>query len=310
MSILFASPNWSEYEQHFKNAFHKYKLDFNEITTNLQTDKSSVEYIIYSPVSELHDFSPFINVKAILNLWAGVEDIIKNPTLNKPLIRLVDDGMKQGMVEWCLAHVLRHHLGTDNHTKNQDGIWRSNVIPPLANEINIGVLGLGALGAAVAQSLAYIGFHVTGMSQTKKNLSNVKSVFGLDALNVVLKSSQILILLLPLTPKTSNLLNKKTLTILPKGAIIINPGRGALINEIDLLNSLNSGRVRHATLDVFSKEPLEASHPFWTHPKVTVTPHIAAHTRPRSSAETITRSIVKLRNGETPVGFVNREKFY
>ena len=169
MSILFASPDWPKYEQHFKTAFKKNKLNFDEITTDIKTDRSRVEYIIYSPTSELHDFSPFMNVKAVLNLWAGVEDIIKNQTLDKPIIRLVDDGMKQGMVEWCLAHVLRHHLGIDNHTKNQDGIWRSNVIPPLANEINIGVLGLGALGAAVAQSLALIGFRVTGMSKTKKN---------------------------------------------------------------------------------------------------------------------------------------------
>ena len=310
MSILFASTKWLEYKKHFKNAFKKNKLNFSEITTDIKTDISQVEFIIYDPNSKLKDFSPFINTLAVLNLWAGVDDLIKNETLNLPIIRLVDDGMQQGMVEWCLAHVLRHHLNTDTHIKNQDGVWRSNIIPPLSSEITIGVLGLGSLGSAVAQSLAAVGFKVLGWSQTKKSMPNIKSLTGWNSLAKVLQSSQILITLLPLTSETKYILNATTLSLLPQKCIIINPGRGDLINDSHLLSLLNSGHISHATLDVFSEEPLDPNHFYWSHPNVTVTPHIAAHTRPNSSAQTISQSIVKIRRGEIPVGLVDRIKMY
>ena len=310
MPILFASQKWPEYKNFLKNAFNSNGLDFNEITTDQKIDPDTVEFIIYSPDSSLKDFSPFKNMKAVLNLWAGVEDIIHNKTLTKPLIRLVDVGMKQGMVEWCLAHVLRHHLLTDIHVKNQDGIWRSNTVPPLATEVNVGILGLGALGTAVATALSGIGFKVKGWSQTPKMITNVESFSGEDGLPRVLESAQILILLLPLTPKTKFMMNSQTLNLLPKDAVIINPGRGHLINDDDLLESFDSGHISHATLDVFSKEPLPATHPYWKHPKVTVTPHIAAHTRPRSSVNTIAESILKIRRGETPTGLVDPTKSY
>ena len=310
MAILFASTKWLEYKKYFKTAFKKNKIKFNEITTDIKTNESKVEFIIYDPNSKLKDFSPFINARAVLNLWAGVDDLIKNKTLKQPLIRLVDDGMKQGMVEWCLAHVLRHHLNIDIHIKNQDGVWRSNVVPPLSSETTVGILGLGSLGSAVAQSLASIGFRVLGWSRTNKNIPNISSFAGLNDLNKVLQSAQILITLLPLTPETKYILNADTLKLLPKNSIIINPGRGLLINDSHLIPLLNSGHIRHATLDVFSKEPLNPSHSYWNHPNVTVTPHIAAHTRPKSSAETISRSIVKIRNGETPSGLVDKTKMY
>ena len=157
---------------------------FEEIVTDLETNNSDIEFIIYEPNSGLKDFSRFENCKAILSLWAGVEDLITNKTLKQPLIRLVDAGMKQGMVEWCLAHVLRHHLGTDIHVKNQDGVWRSNFIPPLANEVTIGVLGLGWLGSAVAEALSNLGFNVNGWSESEKTIANVNSYFKLENLKI------------------------------------------------------------------------------------------------------------------------------
>ena len=304
MPILFASPKWNEYRVFLKTAFNNYGVDFNEVTTDQQIDRASIEFIIYSTDSSLKNFSHFTNMKAVLNLWAGVEDIIHNKTLNKPLIRLVDEGMKQGMIEWCLAHVLRHHLLTDIHVKNQDGIWRSSTVPPLATDVTVGILGLGALGTAVAKALSSIGFKVNGWSQTQKTIAKVESFSGPDGL------PKILILLLPLTPNTKFMINSQTLKLLPKDAVIINPGRGPLINDTDLLETLNSGHISHATLDVFSTEPLPTTHPYWSHPKVTVTPHIAAHTRPQSSADTIAKSILKIRGGGMPVGLVDPTKFY
>ena len=310
MSILFSSPKWQDYEIYLKDAFEENDLDFNEITFDQEIDPSCVEFIIYSPDSLLKDFSPFKNMKAVLNLWAGVEDIIHNKTLTKPLVRLVDNGMKQGMIEWCLAHVLRHHLMTDVHVKNQDGIWRSNTVPPLATEVNVGILGLGSLGMAVAKAISEIGFKVKGWSKTQKTVANVESFTGFEGLNEVISSAQILILLLPLTPDTKFIINSQSVKLLRKDAIIINPGRGLLINEDALLEALNSGYLSHATLDVFSKEPLAPKHPYWKHPKVTVTPHIAAHTRPQSSADTLAKSILKIRRNEIPVGLVNPKAFY
>ena len=310
MPILFASPKWHEYSIFLETAFNANGLDFDEITTDQKIDPDTVEFIIYSSDSSLKDFSQFKNMKAVLNLWAGVEDIIQNKTLTKPLIRLVDVGMRQGMVEWCLAHVLRHHLLTDIHVKNQDGIWRSNTVPPLATEVTVGILGLGALGTAVATALSGVGFKVKGWSQTPKIIKNIASFSGRNGLPRVLESSQILILLLPLTPNTKFMMNSQTLNLLPKDAIIINSGRGQLINDDDLLAAFDSGHISHATLDVFSKEPLPTTHPYWNHPKVTVTPHIAAHTRPQSSADTIAQNIVKIRRGESPTGLVNPTKFY
>lgn len=310
MPILFTSPKWHEYRIFLEEAFNRNGLDFKQITTDQRIDPSTVEFLIYSSDSSLKDFSAFKNLKAVLNLWAGVEDIIHNKTLTKPLIRLVDNGMKQGMIEWCLAHVLRHHLVTDVHVKNQDGIWRSSTVPPLATEVNVGILGLGSLGKAVATALSDIGFKVHGWSQTQKTLENVKSFSGIEGLTKVLKSAQILILLLPLTPNTKFIINSQTVNLLPKDAVIINPGRGLLINDDALLDALNSGHISHATLDVFSKEPLAPDHPYWKHLKVTVTPHIAAHTRPQSSADTIAKSILQIRQGEIPIGLVNPKTFY
>ena len=310
MSILFASPTWPDYKNHFKLAFKKNNLDSNDLTNDLQTNSLDIEFIIYDPKSKLKNFLPFKNAKAVLNLWAGVDEIVQNKTLNKPLIRLVDKGLTQGMVEWCIAHVLRHHLGIDIHIKNQDGVWRSNIIPSLADEITVGILGLGTLGGAVGKALAEIGFRVVGWSQTKKSISNIESYTELTNLKKVLQSSQILITLLPLTPQTKYILNASTLKLLPRNSVLINPGRGLLIKDDDLIKLLDSGHIRHATLDVFSEEPLKSSHPYWKHPHVTVTPHIAAHTRPRSSAETITDSLIRIRRGETPVGLVDRTKMY
>ena len=310
MSILFASPKWPMYRKHFRLAFKKTNLKFGDITTNLTLNTSEVEFIICEPTAYLQDFSPYINAKAVLSLWAGVDNLLLNKTLNKPIVRLVDDDMKQGMIEWCLAHVLRHHLNIDNHIKNQDGLWRSNVITPLANERCVGVLGLGVLGSSVASALASLGFNVIGWSQTEKRITNVKSYSGIKNLIRVLKLSKILITLLPLTNETKFILNASTLKFLPKNSIIINPGRGLLIKDNDLICFLNSGHIRHATLDVFLNEPLKPTHPFWKHPNVTVTPHIAAQTRPASAAKTITYNIIKMMQQEIPVGLVDKKKMY
>ena len=270
----------------------------------------TVDYIVYAPTGAIQDFRPFTRLKAVLSLWAGVEKIVDNATLQVPLCRMVDPGLTEGMVEWVTGHTLRHHLGMDAHILGQDGEWRGTVYPPLARERQVAFLGLGALGQACAQAAVALNFKVSGWSRTEKQVAGVECYHGDEGLQAILGTAEIAVLLLPNTPSTRDILNAQTLAQLPKGAVIINPGRGALIDEDALLVALDSGHIAHATLDVFKSEPLPPSHPFWPHPRVTVTPHIAATTRPETCAPVIAENI---RRGETGLPFlhtVNRQQGY
>ena len=170
MKILFSSNHWDRFKIPMLKALLDANISAESIIPNSGYLADEIEFIIYSPDSKLKDFSPFVNLKAVLNLWAGVENIVENPTLKAPLYRLVDHKMSQGMLEWCTAHALRHHLSTDRYVLNQDGLWRDDFLPPLANERNIGVLGLGALGSATANSLQSLGFQVAGWTRTRNLL--------------------------------------------------------------------------------------------------------------------------------------------
>jgi glyoxylate/hydroxypyruvate reductase A len=257
----------------------------------------------------VQDFTPFTRARAVLNLWAGVEKIVGNPTLRLPLVRMVDHGLTQGMVEYVSGHVLRHHLGMDAHILRQDGVWRPDA-PPLARDRRVSVLGLGALGAACAQMLVALGFPVTGWSRRPREIAGLRCLSGEDGLHRTLAEADILVLLLPLTPETENLLDAVRLALLPRGAVIVNPGRGPLIDDDALLAALDSGALGHATLDVFRVEPLPPAHPFWTHPRVTVTPHIASETRPDSAAEVIAENIRRGEAGEAFLYLVDPEAGY
>ena len=166
-NILFAarSESWGRYQTPLTRALERTGLAYD-----LRPDfvPEQVDYIVYAPNSSVQDFSAYPRLKAVLNLWAGVEDVVGNPTLKVPLARMVDHGLTQGMVEWVTGHVLRHHLGMDAHITNQDGVWRKDV-PPLAQDRRVTVLGLGELGQACATSLATLGFAVSGWSLPKRN---------------------------------------------------------------------------------------------------------------------------------------------
>jgi glyoxylate/hydroxypyruvate reductase A len=306
-NVLFAAhaDRWAQYEAPLRRA-----LDEAGIDARLATDMApeDVEYIVYAPNSDVQDFRPYTRLKAVLNLWAGVENVTGNETLTVPLARMVDDGLTRGMVEWVTGHVLRHHLGLDADIRGQDGTWRKH-IPPLARDRRVTVLGLGELGRACAEALAFLGFDVAGWSRTQKD-AGFACLHGDDGLEAALARAEIAVLLLPDTAATRDLLNTETLARMPRGAVIVNPGRGTLIDDDALLAALDSGQIGHATLDVFRTEPLPPGHPFWAHPNVTVTPHIASETRPDSAARVIAENI---RRGETGAPFlhlVDRELGY
>lgn len=308
INVLFAArpERWETYQAPLAKAFAE-----AGVTVNLSRDlpPDEVDYIIYAPNGPLTDFSAFTRAKAVLSLWAGVEKIVGNPTLTQPLTRMVDSGLSEGMVEWVSGHVLRYHLGMDQDICRTDTAWEVH-IPPLARDRKVGILGMGALGAACGQALAALNFDVAGWSRSAKQVSGVTCHHGDAGLRALMGQSEILVLLLPSTPETENMLNAERLGWLPRGAMLINPGRGPLIEDAALLAALDDGQVAHATLDVFRTEPLPADDPYWAHPRVTVTPHIASETRPDTAAQLVAENIRRGEAGEAFLHLVDRSAGY
>jgi glyoxylate/hydroxypyruvate reductase len=309
VNVLFAAQadRWSQYEQPLQRAFSEAGL--TDVRLSLDLPPETVDYIVYAPNSDLQDFTPYTRAKAVLNLWAGVEKIVGNPTLHLPLARMVDPAMTQGMVEWVTGHALRHHLGMDAHITARPGQWEPQA-PPVTWDRKLAMLGLGELGRACAQTLAGLGFDMHGWSRTPKDVPGVTSHHGPDGLADAMRGADGVILLLPDTPATENTLNADTLRHLATGAFVLNPGRGPLIDDDALIAALDSGQVGHATLDVFRTEPLPVEHAFWHHPRVTVTPHVASETRPKWASRTIAENVRRGEAGEPFVHLVDRAHGY
>ncbi|MGJ8623492.1 MAG: 2-hydroxyacid dehydrogenase [Yoonia sp.] len=309
LNILFSAKPaaWDEYEKPLNAAFKAAGLQANLSRDHAPED---VDYIIFTPSGPVKDFTPFTKTKAVMGLWAGVETIVDNPTLTQPLCRLVDESLTAGMVEWVTGHTLRHHLGMDLHITRQDGVWRDTIVPPVAANRPVTILGIGALGAACGQALHALGFPVTGWSRSSKDIPNIRCLHGDEGLREALTGAQVVILLLPQTPQTENILNSETLSLTKKGSFVINPGRGPLIDDAALLAAIDSGQVAHGTLDVFRTEPLPQDDPYWAHPQVTVTPHIASTTRPETAATVITENIQRGEAGKPFRYLVDRSLGY
>ena len=308
IKILFSAndENWKRYKAPLQDALDNKSLDYELGRTITPCE---VDYIIYAPSSSLQDFSPYTKLKAVLNLWAGVEGVTNNKTLNVPLARMVDSGLTDGMVEWVTGHTLRHHLGIDKHIHGQDGIWRSYV-PPLAKDRIITILGLGTLGTACGIALKRLGFNVRGWSRREKRVDGIICFYGDDQVDSSLMDADIVVLLLPDTPLTQNILNQHTLNLLKRGAFVLNPGRGPLIDDDALLAALETGQIEHATLDVFRIEPLPQNHQYWSNNKVTVIPHKASETRPKTASHVIAMNIERAENGQELLYLVDRENGY
>lgn len=297
--LMAAGPgNWDRYRAPLETALARAGL---RGTLVQDAAPDTVDYIVYAPSAALQDFAPYTRTKAVLSLWAGVERIVGNASLTQPLCRMVDPALTMGMVEWVVGHALRHHLGLDAHIVNPGRIWNPEC-PPLARDRKVAMLGIGALGEACARALKALNFNVEGWSRSQKTLPGLVTRHGREGLRAALAGADIVVTLLPRTPDTENTLNAETLGWTRPGAVILNPGRGALIDDDALLAALDAGQIGHATLDVFRVEPLPQDHPFWAHPRVTVTPHIAADTRPDTSAEVIVENI---RRGEAGLPYVN-----
>ena len=254
-------------------------------------------------------FEPLKRLKLVQSLWMGVERLLADPAFPRgvPLARLVDPGMVAAMSETVLAHVLdwhRHHY--IYRVEQEARRWR-RLNQHLASDRTIGLLGLGELGSDVARKLGALGFNVVGWSRRPKKLEGVTCFTDLDA---ALERSDVVVCLLPLTSQTRHILNARTLRKIRLGGAVINVARGDHLVAEDLIEVLDSGHLAHAYLDVFEHEPLTRDHPLWSYPGITITPHTAALTEPRTAIPKIVENVERLRRGEPPLNLVDLDAGY
>jgi glyoxylate/hydroxypyruvate reductase len=252
------------------------------------------------------------NLRMIASLGAGVDHLLEDPTLPRrvPIVRLVDPYMTEAMSEYVLSQVLRLHRQEFAYRAQQhERVWRE-LPQPIAAERRVGVLGLGELGSDAARKLAVFGFAVAGWSRKERRLPGIESLHGPEGLKALARRSDILVCLLPLTHETEGVLSAALFAQMPKGAAIVNAARGRHVVEADLLAALQSGQLSAAVLDVFSQEPLPPEHPFWSHPKIIVTPHVAAATHAPTAAASIAENLRRLADGRPLMNVVDLARGY
>jgi glyoxylate/hydroxypyruvate reductase A len=252
------------------------------------------------------------NLKLILSLGAGVDHLLCDPQLphHLPIVRLVDPHMTNAMSEYVVLQVLRlHRRDLDYRTQQEAGVW-CELDQQNAVDRRVGILGLGELGQDAAKKLKALGFDVAGWSRSEKAMPGIGSYAGAAGLPLLLGRSEILVCLLPLTAETEGILNTETLGLLPRGAALVNAARGAHLVEEDLLSALGSRQISAAVLDVFREEPLPADHPFWRHPRIIMTPHVAAFTNPATAAPIILDNIRRFEAGRPLLNRVDPARGY
>lgn len=283
-------------------------LDFR--TDPAAGDPADIHYaLVWKPPAGF--FARFPNLKLVTNLGAGVDSLVGRDDLpDVPISRLSDTGMVSLMTSYVMFAVIRYARDIHIFERAQKrGEWKY-VHPRALSDIKVGVLGLGELGAPAAQALAGLGFDVRGWSRSLKRIDGVTCSAGLDALDAFLSDTEILVVMLPLTPETRALLDARRLALLPRGAKLINASRGAVVDEAALIAALQSGRIAEATLDVFTVEPLPKGHAFWAMENVLITPHLASITVPEAAAREVAESIRRVRQGLAPLHLVDARRGY
>lgn len=282
----------------WKDALYQRIPGLDIVTFPFVGDPDDIEVVlVWEPPQGL--LASMKNLKLVISTGAGVDHIVNDPSYPQdvPLVRMVDPGLTQGMVEYVVMSTLlcsrRMHRVFAAHARK---VWEPETVP-LAPELTVGVMGLGVLGRACAGALQGMGFNVIGWSRTPKSFDGVQTFDGLEGLEKFLNRTQILVCLLPLTPETEGVLGRGTFNRLPAGAAVINAGRGGHLIEADLLTALDKGKIEVAVLDVFKEEPLPVDNPLWDHPQVFVTPHIASVTTPETAVLAVADAIDELRKG-------------
>ena len=265
--------------------------------------------VVWAPPQQFIDEQ--VGLKALFNIGAGVDALLQ---LRLPaglqVVRLDDAGMSVQMAEYVTHAVIRHFREFDGYAADSAcGKW-SYRKPRSRADFTVGVMGLGVLGARVAQALRTFEFPVNGYSRSPKQIEGLRCFAGREQLGEFLRASRILVNLMPLTSETENMLNRETLSQLPRGAYLINVARGRHLVDEDLISLIDSGQLAGATLDVFRTEPLPADHRFWRHPKITVTPHTSARTLRDESIAQIAAKILAVQRGAAVRGVVDLQRGY
>jgi glyoxylate/hydroxypyruvate reductase A len=309
MSLIFCSR--TDDPDEWRAAFAEHMPDLEFRVWPDVGDENDVEVaLVWDPMEA--KLLRFPNLKLIASLGAGVDHLLAATILpdGVPMTRFVDDNLTQGMREWVLLYTLYCHRRVPEYLAYQRAQDWHRLAAPFAYERRVGIMGLGVLGAASAAALQHIGYQVNGWSRREKTLPGVKSYAGADELGDFLAASEILVCLLPLTPETEGIIDRRLLNALPEGASLINGARGGLVVEADLIIALESGRLAHAVLDVTREEPLPAADPLWRAPNITITPHVASVTNATSGARLVAENIRRVRAGDAPHHLVDPEAGY
>jgi glyoxylate/hydroxypyruvate reductase A len=274
-------------------------------------DPGSVEFALVwkHPAGILAGFP---NLRCISLLGAGVDALLEDRELpsDVPLVRIVDEGLKQSMAEYVCLGALDYFRQFEQYRQQQAGrIWQAQPLRHIS-AMRVGILGLGELGSHVAGRLAAIGFAVQGWSRSRKYSAGIPSYCGDEELAAFLAPCDILVCLLPLTPATSGILDAGLFRQLPAGAYVINVARGEHLVEPDLLAAIDSGRLSGALFDVFRQEPLPQDHPFWSHPRIRITPHIASITNPDSAVLQVLENYHRALSGRPLLNRVDPQRGY
>jgi glyoxylate/hydroxypyruvate reductase A len=279
-------------------------------------DNARADYaVVRNPPPEM--LGPREGLKAVFNLGAGVDAILTTLADERArlpahvkLIKLDDAGMAPQMIEYVAHAVLHHARRADDYARLQaDRRWEP-LVASNAQGMTVGVMGLGMLGTRVAQALTGLGFAVRGWSRTSKQIDGMRTYAGVSELNEFLAGSQVLVNLLPLTPDTAGILDRKLFFKLPQGAYVINVARGAHLVDEDLLEAIRCGHLAGAKLDVFRQEPLPPGHPFWSETRISITPHVSALTLKEESLIQIAEKIRALETGRPVSGIIDRSRGY
>jgi glyoxylate/hydroxypyruvate reductase A len=261
-------------------------------------------------------FGAFRNLRAIFSLGAGVDGVLADRALPPvPIVRVVDPNLMRRMTEYVTLHVLMHHRRQRLYDAQQrQRVWHEHP-QPRANEVTVGLMGLGVLGRDAAEVLVRLGFRVAGWSRTRRQVPGIETFHGAAGLDAFLARTEILVCLLPHTPATEGILNLALLRKLKRdgglgGAFLINAGRGRLQVDADIVAALDEGAIAGATLDVFPVEPLPAASPLWAHPGVTITPHNSAASVPEETVAYIVGQIERFEAGEGLENVIDRASGY
>ena len=275
-----------------------------------QGDAQRVEYLVaWEPPAGW--ITTFPNVKVLFSSGAGVDQLdLASVPEHIQVVRMVEPGIVQGVVEYVVMSVLMLHRRMPQYCRQQVAAeWRS-VKAVQASSFTVGVMGLGVLGQAVLERLGAFGYRRRGWSRSRKDLDGVATFAGDERLEEFLAGCDALVCLLPLTQDTRGILGRRVFSALPSGASLINAGRGAHLDEAAMIEALDSGRLSQVILDVTEPEPLPATHPFWKHPRILLTPHIAGSTQPETAALVLLENIRRHQRGEPMHDAIDRSRGY